>query len=358
MAKREFPRRFAGLHDLARLPFFDVTDGRLVVSDPSVTRAIDMHTHLALGYVRPLAVNLLARHDEVEHYLPKDADLDFDVYVNKNFRPHDLKRMNAVDLVVGAVKASGMRATHTAANLMREMGELRIESSVLLPIEMPRPLSNNTKAWNDAVTRLDAHDSLIMFGSVHPYTVGMTRQLDEQVKLGIKGVKVHPSIQLVRPDDRRAMKLYRLCAERGLPILWHCGPVEIEPRLGRYMSQLVHYERAIAENPNTTFVLGHAGALQMEQAREYAKRYDNVWLELSSQSLTNIQALLDELGPRRLLYGTDWPFYHQAIALAKVLMATDGDDGARAAILYDNAARLLGLARSTSTSTSTSTPMA
>ena len=55
----------------------------------------------------------------------------------------------------------------------------------------------------------------------------------------------------------------------------------------------------------------------MEQARVYAKRYDNVWLELSSQSLGNIQSLLDDLGPERLLYGTDWPFYHQAIALAK-----------------------------------------
>jgi predicted TIM-barrel fold metal-dependent hydrolase len=346
MASTSFPHRFAGLHDLARLPFFDVKDGRLVVSDPSVTRAIDMHTHLALGYVRPLAVDLCAGHDEVEHYLPKDADLDFDVYVNKNFRPHDLKRMNA-DLVIGALKSTGMRATHTATNLLKEMGELHIEASVLLPIEMPRPLSNNTKSWNDAVTRLGKRDQLIMFGSVHPYTVGMRAQLDSQVAMGIKGVKVHPSIQLVRPDDPRAMKLYRLCAERGLPILWHCGPVEIEPRLGRYMSQLVHYERAIAENPNTTFVLGHAGALQMEQARAYAKRYDNVWLELSSQSLPNISSLLEDLGPERLLYGTDWPFYHQAIALAKVLMATSGgtddDARARAGILHENARRLLGL---------------
>ena len=149
--------------------------------------------------------------------------------------------------------------------------------------------------------------------------------------------------QVRRPDDARAMKLYRLCAARKLPALWHCGPVEIEPALLRYMSQLRHYERAIAENPATTFALGHSGALQMDQAVEYARRYDNVWLEVSSQSVGNMGRLLDTLGDERVMYGTDWAFYHQAIALAKVLMATEGLAQTRARVLRGNAARLLGL---------------
>lgn len=339
---RAFPTRFDNLLDLARLPWFSVREGRLVVDDPSVGRAFDMHTHLALAYIRPMALDLTARHDAVEHYLPADAALDLETYVNKNFRADDLARMNR-DLVRGALTAGGMRRTHTVSNLLMEMGELSILRSVLLPIEMPRPLSDNARTWRRAVQAVNADEQIVCFGSVHPYTIGMEAQLDEQVAMGIRGVKVHPAVQMVRPDDRRAMKLYRLCADRGLPILWHCGPVEIEPRLGRYMSQLRHYERAIAENPRTTFVLGHAGALQMDQAVEYAKRYDNVWLEISSQSVGNICTLLDVVGDERLLYGTDWPFYHQGIALAKVLMATEGAPESRARVLYDNAARLLKL---------------
>jgi predicted TIM-barrel fold metal-dependent hydrolase len=341
-AASAFPHRFTGLHDLARLPWFAEKDGRLVVVDPSVDRAIDMHTHLALAFVRPMAVDLTASHARVEHYLPDDRALDLDVYVNKNFRPDDLQRMNR-DLVLGSLKATGMRSTHTVPNLVREMGELSIAQSVLLPIELPRPLSDNTRSWLKAVHDVAADEQMVCFGSIHPYTFNMEAQLDEQVRLGVKGIKVHPAVQMVRPDDARAMKLYRLCAARKLPVLWHCGPVEIEPRLGRYMSQLVHYERAIAENPSTTFVLGHSGALQMDQALDYARRYDNVWLEISSQSVGNIGRLLDTLGDERIMFGTDWPFYHQAVPLAKVLMATEGQPATRARVLRGNAARLLGL---------------
>jgi predicted TIM-barrel fold metal-dependent hydrolase len=341
-AGKAFPHRFSGLRDLARLPWFELKNGKLVVVDPSVDRAIDMHTHLALAYVRPMAVDLTAAHDDVEHYLPADAELDFDVYVNKNFAADELKRMNR-DLVLGSLTSSGMRRTHTVPNLVREMGELSIAQSVLLPIELPRPLSNNTRSWLNAVHDVAADEQIVCFGSVHPYTFNMEAQLDEQVRLGVRGIKVHPAVQMVRPDDARAMKLYRLCAARKLPVLWHCGPVEIEPALGRYMSQLTHYERGIAENPATTFVLGHSGALQMDQAVEYARRYDNVWLEVSSQSVGNIGRLLDTLGDERVMYGTDWPFYHQAIALAKVLMATEGLPQTRARVLRGNAARLLGL---------------
>lgn len=336
-----FPRRFTGLHDLARLPWFELRDGHVVVVDPAIDRAVDMHTHLSLAFVNPRTVDLTAAHDDVEHYLPPDAPIDFDVYVNRNFRPGDLKAMNR-DLALGAVTASGGR-THTVPNLVREMGELGITRSVLLPIELPAPLSNNTKNWSRAVDAVGAGERLVRFGSVHPFTLRMAATLDAQVALGVRGIKVHPAVQLVRPDHPRALKLYRLCAERGLPILWHCGPVDIEPALGRYMSQLRHYERAVAESPGVTFVLGHSGALQMDQAIEIARRYPNVWMELSSQSVGNIEKLLEILGEDRLLFGSDWPFYHQAIPLAKVLMATEGSPVARRKLLFDNAARLLHL---------------
>ena len=109
------------------------------------------------------------------------------------------------------------------------------------------------------------------------------------------------------------------------------------------MSQLRHYERAVAECPGTTFFLGHSGAMQMEEALVLAKRYDNVVLELSGQSLPNVRRILDEAPRERIVYGSDWPFYHQAIGIAKVLMATEGQDALRRTVLHDNAARILGL---------------
>lgn len=160
--------------------------------------------------------------------------------------------------------------------------------------------------------------------------------------MGAKGIKVHPAVQLVKPDADRCMALYRACGERDLPVLFHCGPVDIETPPQRYLSQVRHYERAIAECPGTRFVLGHSGALQMDEALGFARRYDNVWLELASQSVSHVRRLVEAAPTDRVVFGTDWPFYHQATGLAKVLIATDGDLDARRRVLHDNAAALLG----------------
>ena len=124
----------------------------------------------------------------------------------------------------------------------------------------------------------------------------------------------------------------------------HCGPVGIEPKAAERRSQVARYEQAIAENPDTTFILGHCGALQHEVALDsFVDRYDNLYWELSSLGLDAMRTVFDRVAPDRLLYGTDWPFYHQAITMARVLFLTEDNDALRRAVLHDNAARLLGL---------------
>lgn len=335
----KYPTRFDSLHDLARLPWFGVREGQLVVIDPSVPEAIDLHTHLALAFVRPMQLDLRRASPHVEHYLPAERTLDLDVYQNRNFTPEDLSRMQK-DLGLGALRSSGMRATHTVPNLVREMGELRIAQSVLLAIDWPLGLSDNAGEWLRAA---EDEPALVVFGSVHPFDRDIEGKLDAQKALGARGIKVHPAVQLVKPDAERCIALYRACGARGLPIFFHCGPVDIEPPIGRYLSQVRHYERAIAECPETTFVLGHSGALQLDEGLALARRYPNVWLELASQGVRSVRRIVDEGPPERIVFGTDWPFYHQATGLAKVLIATEHDLAARRAILHDNAARLLSL---------------
>ena len=126
-------------------------------------------------------------------------------------------------------------------------------------------------------------------------------------------------------------------------VLFHCGPVGIEPAAARRRSQVARYERVIAEHPNTTFVLGHSGALQHEEAIRFAERYSNAWFDLSCLGLEALRQVVDSVPADRLLYGTDWPFYHQSLTLARVLIATDGDTALRRAILHENAVRLLAL---------------
>ena len=329
---------FKNLFDLSRLPWFDAHDGRLVVSDPSVGPVIDMHSHIALAYLLPMRLDLSRATPHTQHYLAACCSIDFDVYQNKNLTPealHALKR----DLTLGSLTRGGMRATHTVPNLVREMDDLGIVRSVLLPIDLPY-ISKNA---GHALAAARREPKIISFGCVHPIVDRVGTRLDEQAHAGARGMKVHPAVQLIAPDHPRAIALYRRCGERNLPVLIHCGPVGIELKSGRRRTQVALYEQPIAELPRTRFVLGHAGALQMEHALDLACRYPNVWLELSGQSLANVRTILDRADPERVVYGSYWPFYHQAIGIAKVLMATVGREHLRAKVLYQNAATLLGL---------------
>lgn len=338
MCVHDVSMEFANIEALARLPWFKREDGRLKLVDRSIARTIDFHTHLALSYVRPNRIDLYRLHKDTEYYLPEERQFYLDRYLNKSFSEADLSRLKR-DLVLGGMTAGGMRLTHTAANLARDMDDLNILHSVLLPIDFPW-ISDNAGTWLTAV----ADDPrFICYGSVHPYAGGREQKLDRQVGLGATGVKVHPNIQIVAPEGKRSMDLYHLCDERKMVVFWHCGPVGIEPPHGKILTQVRRYEKPIRELPHCTFVLGHAGALQNDQALELARRYQNVYLEISGQSVERIRAMIENGPTDRIVFGTDWPWYHQGIGLAKVLLATEGKERIREQILYGNAARLLGL---------------
>lgn len=332
------PSRFTSLLDLTRLPWFSLSDqGRLVMKDASIGPIADMHTHLALAYVRPMSVDLDKLHDETLHYLPSCCAIDLDVYVNRNMSPEIVKELTR-DLTLRSLGPRGMRATHTIPNLTREMDETGIRASALLPIDFPI-LSNNADVALAAAA--STSNKLISLGSVHPHASNPEARLDAQLAKGARGIKMHPSVQMVRADNKRARALYEMCGHRGMIVFWHCGPAGIEPKLGQYLNQVKFYEQPIRENPHTTFVLGHAGALQFDEALDLHLRYPNVWLETSSQSLRNVTRMVNEADTRRVVHGSDWPFYHPAISVAKALIATEGKPEIRHQILWANAAKLL-----------------
>lgn len=333
------PTRFRSLLDLAELPWFAVSDeGRLVTTDTSIGPIADLHTHLALAYVAPPSVDYGKLHLETQHYLPSCCAIDLDVYANRNMSREIVSELTR-DLTWRSLGPRGMRATHTVPNLVREMDDIGIRASVLLPIDFPILSKNADVALHAAGTS----SKLVSFGSVHPYAPKAERRLDDQLAKGARGIKMHPSVQLVRPDNRRARALYRMCGERRLIVFWHCGPAGIEPKVGQYLNQVRFYERPIAEHPETTFVLGHSGALQFDQALALQRKYRNVWLETSSQSLRHVRRLVAESDTTRVVHGSDWPFYHPAISVSKVLIATEGKPDVRHAFLWGNAARLLRL---------------
>jgi len=59
--------------------------------------------------------------------------------------------------------------------------------------------------------------------------------------------------------------------------------------------------------------------------------------------VSNIEQMVRRADPDRVVHGSDWPFYHPAISISKILIATEGNKELRHKVLWSNAAALLGI---------------
>lgn len=340
------PLRFDGYRGLAKMPYFELREDGLLKTVLDIPEVIDMHAHLGWSYFLAPEVDLQKRTSQTHYLLDCDmqtppCQLDLDVYVNANF-DEDSHRRLTWETVSSLLFGSAAAATHTIPNLLAEMDAARITQTAVLPIATNLPFSaDQTVLTLQAIAKAGAASRLIPFASVHPSDSRALQQLRDYARAGVRGVKLHPEMQRFFPDDPAAMKVYEECGRLGLPVIFHAGRSGIEPGFMRRYALIRKYVAPVREFPQVRFLFGHAGARDVAEAIPLAQRYDNVWLELSSQGVTQIHELLQQVGTAKLLFGTDWPFYPLTVALAKVLLVTEKDPQARAAILAGNARTVL-----------------
>ena len=193
---------------------------------------------------------------------------------------------------------------------------------------------SDVRAGNDAVAAFARQhpDRVVPFASLNPYQGNMLDELKRCVyELGMRAVKVH---EMVQGQHSPAVggaawgwdKVWEFCGSARVPVLAH-GVVTDED-IRRYSG--------------TVFVLAHGtGALErLARLRECANLYaDTAWTQNRAWSLP---ALVEILGPDRVLWGTDAPLDDFAHRLGIVLDAGLSEETQRK-ILGLNAARLLDI---------------
>lgn len=331
-----FEVRFATRLALAALPWFEEDHGEIILADRSVGPIIDTHTHYALPSLSIHSIDTGRETPDSNLLLGRCCAHHLDVRANQCFSPTELQALKR-DLLLGGITGRGKRRDHTAPNLARDMRQMNVTSSLVLGIDLAFPNNHATETLKRARLRSE----VVGYGSVHPRSSRRKTRLEEQLHLGARGIKLHPPNQFFRPDAAYAMSLYRLCGAENLPVFFHAGPAGIEPKINQSFAQMSFYERPIREVPEADFVLGHAGSLQHREAIAMQRKYKNVWLEISGLSLGQLREVITEADTDRILFGSDWPFYHPVLPLAKVLIVTHGQPELRAKILHDNAARLI-----------------
>ena len=222
-----------------------------------------------------------------------------------------------------AVRLLG-RTDERAARFIQEpkafleyLDESGVERAVLVNYVAPDVIGYTERA-NEFVSEYCREDParLVAVGGIrpdHPDPAGEIARLSGA--LGIRAIKLHPPHQLFRPNEyaeggRTSLReVYAACARHHLPVIVHTG-TSVFPRARNKYGDPMLVEDVALDFPDLTIVLAHGGRpLWMETATFLARRFPNVWLEVSGtppSKLLQYFPRLAELAPK-VLFGTDWP---------------------------------------------------
>jgi predicted TIM-barrel fold metal-dependent hydrolase len=346
---RHGQQRYRGYRGLAELPWFGLdARGDLCLIDDAVPDAIDFHTHLGMSLLFRPQLDLLASTPRVRHLLDCDGsdpgcELDLDIYINGNFDDEDLAQLRRYTLTQ-ALWGNAIQRTHTIPNLLREMDTMRVSHSVVLPIKTGLPFGDRlTEDWRDAIRNAGARQRLFAGLSVYPGDGQAVEQMRAHAAAGARVMKLHPTVQQFYPDDPVVFPIYEEARALGLILFFHGGRAGIEPQDRLRYAMPRHYEGVLKNFPELPVVLGHGGARDARAMLAMSRPYANAWLGIHGQSLRMLETIIEASAGERLLFGTDWPWYHIGATLAKVLLCTDRPQRQkqRRMILRDNAIALM-----------------
>ena len=176
------------------------------------------------------------------------------------------------------------------------------------------------------------------FAFVNPAHPQAVAEVENRLAAGFCGIKM---ALLQYPVSLESPEMFALCEianSRRVPVFFHQGvtPATSNP------------EAIFKRFSKVSFIIAHAGVQYFGEAIELARAYPNVWLDTSSYFVTaaKLQQLIRELGPKKMVFGSDVPVmaFDQAEALNKIIQLPISEHD-RTAILGDNLQRILDNAK-------------
>jgi len=164
---------------------------------------------------------------------------------------------------------------------------------------------------------------LSLFASIAKDELDPAGYFKKYVETGeISGLKIHPLVGGFSCGELydRTKGAVQVAIDHNLPIMIHTGhiPKSTIAGLARGCEELESLEPLIRAFPKGKFVLAHIGWESWREVIAMAKKYPNISVETSWQPARVIRRAVDELGPERVIFGSDFPIFKQRSSLQQL----------------------------------------
>jgi uncharacterized protein len=172
----------------------------------------------------------------------------------------------------------------------------------------------------------------------------LAREVRRQLDLGAAALKLHPVHGGFRCDDAMLYPAYQVLAERGVPLVVHCGTSTF-PGSQNELADPTYLLPVVRDFPTLDVVLAHGGRGWWYDAAAFmALANPTVWIELAGlppKRLPDYYRSYD-LGrlARRWIFGTDWPGVPGAAQNARAVAGLGLSDEVVTQVLGGNALKV------------------
>jgi predicted TIM-barrel fold metal-dependent hydrolase len=169
-------------------------------------------------------------------------------------------------------------------------------------------------------------DRLYGFVCINPKDPQAMAILREGLDRGCRGLKLAPIVHRFLFNEPVLDEAAEECGRRGFPVYTH-----VLPQPG---GTTADFAALAKRHPGTSFIVGHMGFGPADMdAIELATQMPNFYLETSLGNTLTIGDALAAAGPKKLIFGSEFPLSHPKVELEKIKLL---DQAVRDAIWRGN----------------------
>lgn len=228
----------------------------------------------------------------------------------------------------------GDHAQQSHEEIVARMDKVGIDKAVIFSFNEINPGISFSIANDYIASAVKKYPNrLIGFARLDPnYGEKAILELERAIKkLGLKGLKLHPTSQNFSLDNPYVLQIIKKASELGIPVILDSGkPLSLPRKIGR-LAELV---------PEAKLIMAH---MRGPKYLEVAEKFDNVYLGTTGMfDLSKLQEALQRLGAEKLIAGSDSPYVAQEREIKKFDLIPGVKEEEKAMILGENIRKILG----------------